>query len=183
MGPWGRTLWPGWCVGLEDILLPFYRNYDFGFPLAGPAYSGSVVTREYVVAQDPSVRVIVAHAGLACCSLEVEAAVSTGLLEPALDGEIHEGPRVLVVAGTLTTPLIPALQQVLDSLPAPTAVMAFGACATSGGPYWDSPEVVPGIAGLARVTTYVPGCPPAPQALVDALLAECDPARHHEGRV
>ena len=110
-------------------------------------------------------------AGLACCSLEVEAAVSTGLLmreEP----EVVDAPSatVLVVAGTITEALEPALESLHSQLRAvgPVQVMAFGACATSGGPYWDAPTVANGIRSIP-VESYVPGCPPRPEALVAEL--------------
>jgi NADH-quinone oxidoreductase subunit B len=48
--------------------------------------------------------------------------------------------------------------------------MAFGACTVSGGPYWDSYCVTKGIDQLIPVSSYVPGCPPRPEALVDALV-------------
>jgi len=51
-------------------------------------------------------------------------------------------------------------------------VLAFGACATSGGPYWDAPSVVPGVDALIPVSRYVPGCPPGPDSLIAALRRE-----------
>ena len=113
-------------------------------------------------------------AGLACCSLEVEAAVATGLLirdEPVEESSTG-GPTssVLVVAGTITEALEPALEALHGQLAAlgPVRVMSFGACATSGGPYWDAPTVATGIRSFP-VESYVPGCPPRPEALVAEL--------------
>jgi NADH-quinone oxidoreductase subunit B len=123
----------------------------------------------YRVASDPSIRVVMANLGLACCALEVEAAIRSGLLIP--DDGLPGGRAVLLVSGTVTEALAPAVTSALASLPAETSVLAFGACATSGGPYWDAPTVIPGVDRLVPVSTYVPGCPPRPEALVAALCA------------
>ena len=81
---------------------------------------------------------------------------------------------VLVVAGTVTTALEPALVRLFDehAQRGPVIVVSFGACATSGGPYWDAPTVRPGIEALfpgQEIASYVPGCPPRPEALVVEL--------------
>lgn len=110
--------------------------------------------------------------GLACCALEVESALRSGLLEFAESPEsapVH--CHVLLVAGTVTGALAGAVLRAWQEVPDPKAVVAFGACADSGGPYWDAPTVVPGASALLPVDRYVPGCPPRPQALVDALRA------------
>ena len=124
------------------------------------------------VAADPAIRVLVADLGLACCALEVEAAVASGLLLPDDDADPGHpaGRTVLLVSGTVTWALAPAVTAALEALGSDeTIVLAFGACATSGGPYWDAPTVVPGVDHLVPVHGYVPGCPPRPEALVAAL--------------
>jgi len=101
---------------------------------------------------------------LACCSLEVASAITLGLLVPS-----HEpSPSVLVISGTITGALVPTVSEVIAALP-DAKVLAFGACACSGGPYWDAPTVIPGVNQLTTVSMYVPGCPPRPQALVSAI--------------
>lgn len=112
----------------------------------------------------------VLNVGLACCAVEAMVAA----LEP--DGRVpYAGPdrdaQVLLVSGTVTAKLGPLVQRLHAALPAPVKVLAFGACASSGGPYWDSYSVVAGIDRLLPVDLYVPGCPPRPQALLDALDA------------
>lgn len=126
------------------------------------------------LASRPGARIHVVGAGLACCSLEVEAAVAAGLL--VSEGDVlddHEdapGATILVVAGTITEVLEPAVERLHDELAAvgPVVVMSFGACATSGGPYWDAPTVAKGVRSIP-VQSYVPGCPPRPEALVAEL--------------
>ena len=127
------------------------------------------------LADDPSLAVHVLHLGLACCELEVEAAIQLGLLLPdepspgASDAD--RACSVLLIAGTVTRALIPAVLRAWDRLPEPRIAVAFGACADSGGPYWDAPTVANGIGDLIPVRGYVPGCPPQPRALVAGLRA------------
>jgi NADH-quinone oxidoreductase subunit B len=78
---------------------------------------------------------------------------------------------VLVVSGTLTHQLTPQLFSSWEAVVGPRAVLALGACATSGGPYWDSYTVVAGIDSIVPVASYVPGCPPRPEALVEAIVS------------
>jgi len=118
-------------------------------------------------------RLWVMDLGLACCALECVAAT---LARPhaQLRGDVPPGAgasyaEVLVVAGTVTTRGAPAVREVYAQMPAPRHVIAFGACAISGGPYWDSYAVVPGADQLVPVDVYVPGCPPRPAQLLEAL--------------
>lgn len=135
-------------------------------------YRPANLQRMWRLASRPDVRVQVMGAGLACCSLEVEAAAATGLLVPSGDGSDDHAPTatVLVVAGTITRALEPAVEALHAeaAMAGPVRVMSFGACATSGGPYWDAPTIVQGVRGIP-VATYVPGCPPRPEALVAEL--------------
>lgn len=118
-------------------------------------------------------RVRVGLLGLACCALEVESAIRLGLLVPESESSEQEpaaARTVLVVSGTMTGPLVQVVTEAVLQAPGEVEVLAFGACASTGGPYWDAPTVVNGIDSSVDVRTYVPGCPPHPQALVDALL-------------
>ena len=112
--------------------------------------------------------------GLACCSLEVEAAVGSGALASESGSDPAPDAPVLLVSGTVTHALAPAVLRAWERAAeqGPVRVLAFGACATSGGPYWDAPTVVPGVDTLIPVNRYVPGCPPGPDSLVAALRRE-----------
>ena len=124
----------------------------------------------YRLADDPGVRVHVLDLGLACCAMEVGAAIERGLLVPADGPADGPGPvHVLLISGTVTEPLIPAVLAAWQGLPEPRAALSFGSCANSGGPYWDSPTVLSGVDRILPVTTYTPGCPPRPEALIDGL--------------
>lgn len=116
----------------------------------------------------PEVQVEIMTAGLACCTLEVEAAVAAGHLV-AITGDSEQAPQVIVIAGTVTDALVPSVLDRIEKYPL-AQIMSFGACATSGGPYWDSPPVSKGIDQFADVAVYVAGCPPRPEALIAALV-------------
>ena len=75
---------------------------------------------------------------------------------------------VLVVAGRVTRALAPDLRRLYDSMHEPRGVIAFGSCACTGGA-WGSEEVPGGADVVIPVDSYVPGCPPPPEALVSAL--------------
>lgn len=112
-------------------------------------------------------RLNVLNVGLACCAVEaLVAAVTDG------DGDLvlSDSPvDVVVVSGTVTDKLAPLVRRLYDDLPGPVKVVAYGACASSGGPYWDSYCVTRGAHLVVPVDVWVPGCPPRPEALLAAL--------------
>lgn len=102
---------------------------------------------------------------LACCAVEFEAA---GAYRVELAELRAEDPVAVIVSGTVTDAVVPLVQEILGRAPG-AKVVSFGACASSGGPYWDSYAVTKGISQLVEVDVFVPGCPPPPQALDDVL--------------
>ena len=112
----------------------------------------------------------VVEVALACCTLEFGAAARSVREVPPPGPDAR---AVVVISGTVTDQLAPAVTAIVDAaakqvLARPT-VIAFGACASSGGPYWDSYAVTKGIDQLVPVDVYVPGCPPTPEALLAVL--------------
>ncbi len=123
----------------------------------------------------------VVEVGLACCAVEVLAAqqLRPDLLQPGPHphtSAAHARPgtpdvHVLLVSGTVTTAQAGSVRAAYDALPEPRAVMSVGACANTGGPYWDSYAVVAGVDRIVPVDVYVPGCPPRPEAILGGLEA------------
>src|SRR5881398_3894056 len=112
--------------------------------------------------------------GLACCAIEFIAA-SMGRHDFIRLGVIPfpHGPRhadLMVVSGTVTDKMAPAVKRLYDQMPEPKYVISFGSCSNCGGPYWDSYSVTKGVDQIIPVDVYVPGCPPRPEALLQGIL-------------
>jgi NADH-quinone oxidoreductase subunit B len=112
--------------------------------------------------------------GLACCAIEM---IATYMSDHDLDrfGIVPwPSPRqsdVMIVAGTVTKKMAPAVKLLYEQMPNPKWVISMGACATNGGPYTQYDRVVQGVDKIIPVDVYVPGCPPRPEALIDGFIA------------
>ena len=119
-------------------------------------------------------RIALTHLALACCGVEVATALNMAETQDSLTFvEQNESPdaSVLIVAGTPTKAGNEQLKAVFESLPTPKYAIAYGVCASSGGPYWDSYAVSDGADQVIPISRFVPGCPPPPETLVDAIVA------------
>ncbi len=111
--------------------------------------------------------------GLACCAIEMIAAVSSRYdMDRYGAGVFRASPRqsdLMIVAGTVCRRMAPVIRKIYDQMPEPKYVIAMGSCATSGNIY-DTYSVVQGVDRFVPVDIYVAGCPPTPEALFDGIL-------------
>ena len=111
--------------------------------------------------------------GLACCAIEMMAA-GAGRYDLARFGTevFRASPRqadLMIVAGRVSNKMAPVLRQIYDQMAEPKWVIAMGACASSGGMF-NNYAIVQGVDHVVPVDIYLPGCPPRPEMLMDAIL-------------
>lgn len=111
--------------------------------------------------------------GLACCAVEMMQAAASRYDLDRFGLLFRASPRqsdLMIVAGTLTNKMAPALRKVYDQMTEPKWVLSMGSCANGGGYYHYSYSVVRGCDKIVPVNIYVPGCPPTAEALLYGLI-------------
>lgn len=112
--------------------------------------------------------------GLACCAIEMICTAASRYDMARFGMEVlRPSPRqsdLMIISGTVTKKMIPAIVRLYNQMPEPKYVMAMGACASGGGPFKEGYNVVSGVDKYLPVDVYVPGCPPTPQALLFGLM-------------
>jgi NADH-quinone oxidoreductase B subunit len=106
------------------------------------------------------------------CDIEILAALTPYFDVERFGIRLVASPRhadVLLVAGPVTRPMEQPLRALYDAIPDPKIVMAIGACAVGGGPWFDTYNVVGGVDKVIPVDIYVPGCPTRPEAIIHAV--------------
>ena len=114
--------------------------------------------------------------GLACCAIEMMATGASRFDMARFGCEVFRpSPRqsdLMIVSGTISRKMAPAVVTLYDQMPEPKWVLAMGNCAISGGPFKFPGQygIVEGVDQLIPVDVYVPGCPPRPEALIEGIL-------------
>jgi NADH-quinone oxidoreductase B subunit len=147
---------------------------DLPAPTLGPLQRLAPQPARYLLNWGRRYSLWVFNFGLACCAIEFIATsmarhdfIRLGVIPFA------PGPRqadLMVVSGTVTDKMAPAVQRLYEQMPDPKYVISFGSCSNSGGPYWDSYCVTKGVDQIVPVDVYVPGCPPRPEALLQGIV-------------
>ncbi len=111
--------------------------------------------------------------GTACCAIEMMATLASKFDLSRFGAEaIRFSPRqsdLLIVSGRISIKMMPVLKKIYDQMPDPKWVLSMGACASTGGVF-DTYTLVQGVDGFIPVDIYIPGCPPRPEDLIDAVI-------------
>ncbi len=119
--------------------------------------------------------------GLACCAIEMMT-YGAPVYDSGRWGQevFRASPRqadLMIVAGRVSQKMAPVLRQIYDQMPNPKYVLAMGVCASSGGMF-NNYAIVQGVDHIVPVDMYLPGCPPRPEMLIDAMFKLMDKVQH-----
>ncbi|TAF68287.1 MAG: NADH-quinone oxidoreductase subunit B [Cytophagales bacterium] len=121
--------------------------------------------------------------GLACCAIEMMAAMASGYDLDRMGVFPRASPRqadVLIVSGTVTFKMADRVRRLYEQMPEPKYVISMGSCSNCGGPYWEHGyHVVKGVDRIIPVDVYVAGCPPRPEALIGGFIQLQEKIKQH----
>jgi NADH-quinone oxidoreductase subunit B len=164
-------------MGIEIKSIP-YEDFNDNEALAELQKSGSSVmlsTLDSLINWGRSNSIWPLTFATSCCGIEMMAAGAARHDFARFGIEVYRAsPRqadVIVVAGTIVRKMAPVLKRLYDQMASPKYVIAMGACAVSGGPfYYNSYSVIRGVDQVIPVDVYIPGCPPRPEALLYGVM-------------
>ena len=123
--------------------------------------------------------------GVACCAIEMMAAFMAKYDTSRFGSEVMKfSPRqsdLLIVSGRISLKMMPVLQRIWEQMPEPKWCISMGACASSGGVF-DTYTLIQGIDQFIPVDAYIPGCPPRPEAFLDALMLVQEKAKRGQAK-
>lgn len=164
-------------MGIDIKSVP-YEDFNDNEALEALNKSGNAVmltTLDHLVNWGRSNSVWPLTFATSCCGIEMMATGAPRHDFARFGIEVYRAsPRqadVIVVAGTIVRKMAPVLKRLYDQMPDPKYVIAMGACAVSGGPfYYNSYSVIRGVDQVIPVDVYIPGCPPRPEALLYGVM-------------
>lgn len=157
-------------MGIEKVD-PIRRHIDVIEPIPGGAVVLTTVEKVLSWSRESSLWYMLF--GLACCAIEL---MATGAARYDFDRfgmMFRSSPRqadLMIISGTVTKKMAPRIRRLYEQMAEPRYVISMGGCANSGGPFHDSYSVVKGVDLIIPVDVYIPGCPPRPEALINACL-------------
>ncbi len=159
----------------EELKIPSIAQVFPGEILNGPGATVSTSKLDDVINWARSNSLWPLTFGTSCCAIEFMSVNSAKYDWSRFGFEVVRAtPRqadVIIIAGTIVNKMAPVLKRLYDQMAEPKYVVAMGACAISGGPFfYNTYSVVKGADHVIPVDVYIPGCPPRPEALIHALM-------------